>query len=132
LTAADYFTKWIDIVPTRHTIDVVIIQFLENNIFSRFGCPRRIMTNNATYFKSKRMIKFCEDYNIILSHFTSYYPHDNGLAESSNKILIRIIKKLLHENKKACHKKLIFSLWEDRINLKMSIGTSSLQLVYGT
>jgi transposase InsO family protein len=132
LTATDYFTKWIEVVPTRQAIDVVIIQFLENNIFSRFGCPRRIMTDNATTFKSKRMIKFCEDYNIMLSHSTSYYPQGNGLVESSNKILIRIIKKLLQENKKAWHKKLIFSLWEDIISLKKSIGTSPFQLVYGT
>jgi hypothetical protein len=86
LTATDYFTKWIEVVPTRQATDVVIIQFLENNIFSRFGCPRRIMTDNATTFKSKRIVKFCEDYNITLSHSTTYYPQGNGLAESSNKI----------------------------------------------
>jgi hypothetical protein len=58
LTATDYFTKWIEAVPTRQAIDTVIIQFLENNILSRFGCPTRIITDNATTFKSKRMVKF--------------------------------------------------------------------------
>jgi transposase InsO family protein len=58
------------------------------------------MTDNETNFKSKRIIKFYEYYNITLSHYTTYYPHGNGLAESSNKILIISIKKLVHENKK--------------------------------
>ena len=78
------------------------------------------------------MVKFCSDYNIIVSHSTAYYPQGNGLAESSNKSLIRIVKKLLEENKKAWNAKLKFALWEDRVSTKKSIGTSPFQLVYGT
>jgi transposase InsO family protein len=70
----DYFTKWIEVVPTRKAIDTVIIQFLESNILSRFGCPVKIITNNATEFKSKKMEKLCSDYNITLGHSTAYYP----------------------------------------------------------
>jgi hypothetical protein len=132
LTTTDYFTKWIEAVPTRQATDVVIIQFLERNILSRFGCPVKIITDNATTFKSKRMEKFCSDYNITLGHSTTYYPQGNGLAESSNKILTRIIKKLLQENKKYWHKKLIYALWDDRITTKRSIATSPFQIVYGT
>ena len=60
------------------------------------------------------------------------YPQGNGLAESSNKILVRIIKKLLEDNKKAWHAKLKFAVWADRVSTKKSIGTSPFQLVYGT
>lgn len=59
LTATDYFTKWIEAIPTKQAIDVVIIQFLETNILSRFGCPVKIITDNVAAFKSKRMEKFC-------------------------------------------------------------------------
>jgi hypothetical protein len=92
LIAIDYFTKWIEAVPTRQATYSVIIQFMENNILSRFGCPIKIITDNATTFKSKRMENFCSDYNITLGHSTSYYPQGNGLAESSNKSLTKIIK----------------------------------------
>jgi transposase InsO family protein len=85
LTTTYYFTKWIEAVPTRQATDVVIIQFLESNILSRFGFPIKIIIDNATTFKSKRMEKFCNDYNITLGHSTTYYPHGNGLVESSNK-----------------------------------------------
>jgi transposase InsO family protein len=79
----------------------VVIEFLEDNILARFGCPRKIVTDNAQAFKSMAMIGFCQKYNIVLGHSTSYYPQGNGLAESSNKILISIIKKVLKENKKS-------------------------------
>ena len=42
-----------------------------------------------------------------------------------------IIKKLLEENKKSWHNKLVHALWADRLTTKKSIGMSPYQLVYG-
>jgi hypothetical protein len=131
LTATDYFTKWIEAVPTRNATDKVIINFLETNTFARFGCPSKLATDNAQDFKSNAMIDFCGSQNISLTHSTPYYPQGNGLAESSNKNLIRIIKNLLTESKKSWDSKLKYALWDDRINTKKSLGTSPFQLVYG-
>jgi hypothetical protein len=113
-------------------MDAVVISFLEENILSRFGCPRKIVTDNAQDFKSMAMVSFCQKYNIVLGHSTTYYPQGNGLVESSNKSLITIIKKVLTENKKAWHVHLKYALWENRIGTKKSIGMSPFQMVYGT
>ena len=78
------------------------------------------------------MVDFCLRYQIALSHSTAYYPQGNGLAESSNKSLVTIIKNLLEENKKSWHNKLVHALWADRITTWKSIGTSPYHLVYGT
>ena len=78
------------------------------------------------------MISFCQKYNIVLGHSTTYYPQGNGLAESSNNSLIIIIKKILKENKKSWHLHLKYALWANRIGTKKSIGTSPFQMVYGT
>eukprot|EP00253_Pinus_taeda_P015354 PITA_15354 len=131
LTATDHFTKWIEAIPTRQATDAVIISFLENNILSRFGCPNKLITDNAAAFKSKRMVEFCHKYHIILGHSTAYHPQGNGLAESLNKSLVNIIKKLLEINKKSWHKRLVNALWADRVSQKKSIGTSPFELVYG-
>ena len=125
-----YFTKWIEDIPTRQVTHTMIMEFLVSNMLSRFGCPRRIVTDNAKAFTSNKLVKFCSDYNIIVSHSTTYYPQGNVLVESLNKSLVRIIKKLLKDNKKAWHTKLKFSLWVDRVSTKRSIGTSPFQLVY--
>jgi hypothetical protein len=103
LTATYYFTKWVEAIPTKKPTVSVVIDFLEDNILSRFGCPQKIVTDNAQAFKSMSMISFCQKYNIILGHSTMYYPQGNGLAESSNKILVNIIKKVLDENKMCWH-----------------------------
>ena len=100
MMATDYFTEWIEAVPTRRATDEVIVNFLEENILSRFGCPRRILTDNVAAFKSNNMVKFYQKYHISLNHSTSYYPQGNGLEDSSNKILVRIIKKMVGRQQK--------------------------------
>ena len=77
------------------------------------------------------MVSFCQKYNIVLGHSTTYYTQGNGLAESSNKNLISIIKKVLNENKKSWHLHLKYAFWANQIGTKKSIGTSPFQMVYG-
>jgi hypothetical protein len=131
LTATYYFTKWIEATPTRSASHKVIIIFLED-IIAIFGCPNRIVTDNASSFKSEPLVKFCEQFEISLIHSTPYYPQGNGLVESSNKSLIKLIKILLEDNKRAWDSKLKFTLWVDQVTIKKSLGTSPFQLVYGT
>ena len=95
---------------------------------SRFGCLNKLITANAAASKSKRMVEFCHKYHISLGHSTAYHPQGNGLAESLNKSLVNIIKKLLEINKKKWNKRLVHALWADRISHKKSMR---FELVYG-
>lgn len=78
------------------------------------------------------MVDMCDSMGFKLVHSTSYYPQGNGLAESSNKSLIRIIKKLLEDNKRNWDSKLNYALWADRVTTKKSIGNSPFKMVYVT
>ena len=46
--------------------------------------------------------------------------------------MIKLIKRLLEDNKRAWDSKLKFALWADRVTTKRSLNTSPFQLVYGT
>ena len=132
LTAIDFFIKWVEAIPMGNATDKVLIEFIEENILSQFGCPQRLVTDNAKAFKSKAMVAFCEKNGIILKHSTPYYPQGNGQAASSNKNIIQSIKKMLKCNKRTWDSMLKYALWADRITVKQVIGTSPFQLVYGT
>jgi hypothetical protein len=131
LVATYYFTKWIEAIPTRNDTHSVIINFLNDHIFARFGYPKRLVIDNAVDFKDDVLVKLCEYMGIYLVHSTTYYTQGNGLDESSNKILVRIIRKLLEENQRSWDCKLKFALWADRVTNKKYIGTSPFKLVYG-
>eukprot|EP00253_Pinus_taeda_P015077 PITA_15077 len=131
LVATDYFTKWIEAIPTTNANHQVVIRFLNDSIFTRFGFPTKLVTDNATTFEAKELMDMTESMGIQVVHSTSYYPQGNGLVESSNKSLVRAIKKLLEDNKKSWDSELKFALCADRVTIKKSIGNSPFKLVYG-
>ena len=53
------------------------------------------------------------------------------MVESTNKNLLRIIKKIAVENQRDWHTALDSSLWVDRVTPRISLGTSPYFLVYG-
>ena len=65
---------------------------------TKFGVPVSLVFYNATYFSSIKLTAFAHDKGIKLHYSANYYPQGNGLAESSNKNLIRILKKAVVEN----------------------------------
>ena len=107
------------------------MDFLEDRIITRFGVPSKIVTDNAKAFCSAEMSAFCLKYGIVLSHASDYYPQGNGQAESSNKNLMTIVKKIVGENKRSWDSKIKHALWADRITKKASTGKSPFELVYG-
>ena len=89
------------------------------------------MFDNASYLSGTTMIDFAIKRGFKLKYFANYYPQGNGLAESTNKNLFRIITRIVDQNQRNWHKSLILALWEDQITQKASISTSPFNLVYG-
>eukprot|EP00253_Pinus_taeda_P011268 PITA_11268 len=131
LTATDYFTKWVEAVPLKTANSEAIIEFIDQFIITRFGVPTALVFDNASYFSGNSMIDFAVKRGFKVKYSANYYPQGNGLAESTNKNLIKIIKRTIKQNHRNWHKTLIFALWADRITQKASIGTSPFNLVYG-
>jgi transposase InsO family protein len=73
------------------------------------------MTDNSASLKFEPLVKLCEMFGIEIIDSTPYYPQGNGLAESSNKSIVNMIKKLLEDNKKPWYSKFKFSLKADRV-----------------
>ncbi|CAL2238604.1 unnamed protein product [Prunus armeniaca] len=50
LLAVDYVSKWVEAIPTRTNDSKVVLSFVKENIFSRFGTPRAIISDGGTHF----------------------------------------------------------------------------------
>jgi hypothetical protein len=62
---------------------------------------------------------------------SNYYPQGNGLAESTNKTLIQVLKNIIATNQRNWHKNLIDALWASQLTPKGSTRHSPYTLVYG-
>ena len=80
---------------------------------------------------SLKIVEFTLKYNINLKYLANYYPHGNGVDESTNKNLLWIIKKTIVENQRDWHTALDTTLWADRVTPRVSLGTTPYFLVYG-
>eukprot|EP00253_Pinus_taeda_P025044 PITA_25044 len=100
LTATDYFTKWVEAFPLKTANVEHIIEFIDQFIITRFGFPSALMFDNASYFSGNAMTEFALKRGFKLKYSANYYPQGNGLAESTNKNLIRIIKRIVDQNHK--------------------------------
>jgi hypothetical protein len=131
VTTTNYFTQWSKAAALRTVNTSQVISFLNSNIITRFGIPDSLVFDNASYFFSLEMSKFTLEKGIKLKYSASYYPQGNGLAESTNKNLNKIIKRTVVENHKNWHNALLNALWDDRVTPKAAIGNSPFFLVYG-
>jgi hypothetical protein len=73
LAAIDYFTRWVEAIPLKTSSSAAIIHFLEENILTRFGVPKKITTDNASVFRSVELVAFFLRFGITLSHSANYY-----------------------------------------------------------
>ncbi|KAH9291094.1 hypothetical protein KI387_044665, partial [Taxus chinensis] len=130
VTATDYFTKWTEAVVLKEANESNILDFYEG-IVTRFGAPATIISDNALAFLGTKITEWAVKNCVYLSTSSNYYPQGNGQAESTNKNLLRIIRRTLDENQRTWHTKLKSALWADRITPKRSTGSSPYKLVYG-
>jgi hypothetical protein len=62
---------------------------------------------------------------------TSYYPQGNGQAESTNRILLTSLRKLVADDPKHWDQELPSVLWAFRTAYKVTTGATPFQLAYG-
>jgi transposase InsO family protein len=129
--ATDYFTKWQEATALRNANSDQLIHFLKENILSRFGVQEKFITDNGSIFIGSEFTRFYAEYGIVMGQSSNYYPQGNGMAESTNKTLIQIIKKTIEANHENWHNKLIDALWASRLTPKKGTRHSPFTLVYG-
>jgi len=131
LVATDYFTKWSEAVPLKNMTHREVIKFITEHIIHRFGIPRTLTTDQGTSFMVKEVKQFAESHGIKMLSSSPYYAQANGQAESTNKVLIKLIKKKIENHPRRWHEVLSEALWAHRISRHGATKVTPYELVYG-
>jgi len=57
LVVVDYASKWLEAIPSKMNDNRIVVKFLKKNIFSRFGIPRAIISENGTHFATETLMR---------------------------------------------------------------------------
>uniref|UniRef100_A0A2N9GEB7 RNA-directed DNA polymerase n=1 Tax=Fagus sylvatica TaxID=28930 RepID=A0A2N9GEB7_FAGSY len=132
LVATEYFSKWVEAVPLRKATGAAVANFIREHIITRFGIPHKIISDNGTPFVNKNVREVLEHYQIKHRRSTPYYPQGNGQAEATNRMLLRILSKMVFDYGKGWNSHLADTLWAYRGSTKTATGFTPFSLVYGT
>ena len=123
--------NWTKVVPLKKMTHKEVIEFITKHIIHRFSIPQTLTLDLGTSFVSKEVHNFFELYKIKLLNSSPYYTQANGQAKSSDKTLIKFIKKKIEDNPRRWHDVLSIALWEHRISRDGATNVTPFELVYG-
>lgn len=131
LLPVDYVSKWVEAKATRTNDSKVVVEFLQANIFSRFGTPKALISDRGTHFCNRTLEAVLKKYGVTHKVSTAYHPQTNGQAEISNRQIKGILEKIVNTSRKDRSSRLDDALWAYRTAYKTPIGMSPYCIVYG-
>ena len=78
IVAVDYFTKWVEAMPTFNNDGETTTLFIFNHTVERFGIPKEIFTDHGSQFTNKMIIELTSNLGSRQEHFSPYYLQENG------------------------------------------------------
>ena len=65
ITVTNYLTRWVEAKPVKDCSATTIVQFIFENIITRFGCPRIMMSDKGTHFLNQTIKHLTEEFQVF-------------------------------------------------------------------
>jgi hypothetical protein len=127
VVAVDYLTGY----PEARALPSIIAKFIYEDIITRHGPPRILLSDQAKNFRSKIVAELSKLCNIKQASTTAYHPICNGKVEKMNHTIITAISKYVNDRQNDWDEFLTSILYAIRISPNESSLLSPFYLLYG-
>lgn len=126
----DNLSKFPILKPLRKFSASSIIEFLEGNIFTLFGVPEIVVTDNGPQFKSNSFKSLLSKYGVAHTLTAVYSPQANA-SERVNRSVIAAIRAYLGDNQRQWDSNISQISAALRCSIHSSIGYSPYYVLFG-
>ena len=95
LVLADHFTRWYDAIPIRDGRASTVARTLDERVFSYFGIPETLHSDQGAQFQSELMHECCRLWKCKKTKTAPYHPQGNSVVERLNRTVGNSLRALL-------------------------------------
>jgi transposase InsO family protein len=133
IVATDYLTKFAEVRALKSSVKQEVARFLYERVFTRFGAPLEIVSDNGPQFLSEVVENLLARLAVKHRFTTMYKPSTNGLVERTNRTLCSMLAKEAEVHVNICDwdLKIHHVVWVYNTTYKTATGYSPFRLTYG-
>ena len=130
LVVCDYATRYPAAIPLRN-IDAETTSEAMVEVFTRYGIPREVLTDQGSNFMAELMQRVLELLQVSHIKTSPYHPQTDVLVERFNGTLKKMLNKFAQEHPKEWDKLIPYLLFAYREVPQESTGFSPFELLFG-
>ena len=132
LVVVDAFTKWVEAYPLPDQEAATCITAVYNDMFSRFGLPRQLHSDQGRNFESQLVTELCNITGVYKTLTTAFLPRSDGLTERANRTILTMLRAAAHKDTKKWPSKLPTVLAAYRMTVHSTTGVTPNRAMLGS
>ena len=131
LSLTDVLSKFVVTKAVRDNTAQTVVRFLKEDIITKFGTPRCILTDNGTHFTSSLTNELFKCIGTTHLYSTPYHPQTNGQVERYNSTMDAKIAVLSNLRKTDWDDQLPFVTFNYNTSIHSSTKQVPFEMMYG-
>lgn len=131
LVVMDYFSKWPEVFAIPNQEASTIADVLVENVFSRFGVPMELHSDQGRNFESKLFQRLCDLMGIHKTRTTALHPQSDGMVERFNKTIEDHLSKVVEGHQQDWDQYLPLFLMAYRSAVHDTTGMTPAMVLFG-